>query len=165
MNRYLQFSYASSECVLNWNVIIYDVQNSVYSIHGVPCPARDLFPWLNTRVKVHISVLTINEYPKRHHSYLSDSGDTSYHCYWSRQKEAHYSWFSFFQETFDFLPLWVLIVKLYQAFGYFLYRNGMKLQITTQKTNYTCLNNLLIESFSLQQTLYTPEIRNNGNKT
>ena len=30
--------------------------------------------WLNTRVKVHI--LTIREYPKRHSSYLSDSGDT-----------------------------------------------------------------------------------------
>ena len=41
-----------------------------------PCPARALFQWLNTRVKVHISVLTIREYPKRHSSYLSDSGDT-----------------------------------------------------------------------------------------
>ena len=61
---------------LNWNCIVYDVQNATYSSRGAPCPARDLFPWLNKRVKVHISVWTIREYPKRHSSYLSDSGDT-----------------------------------------------------------------------------------------
>ena len=61
---------------LNWNCIVYDVQNATYSSHGAPCPARDLFPLLNTRVKVHISVWTIREYPKRHFRYLSDSGDT-----------------------------------------------------------------------------------------
>ena len=32
--------------------------------------------WINTRLKVHISVWTIREYPKRHFSYLSDSEDT-----------------------------------------------------------------------------------------
>ena len=61
---------------LNWNFIVYDVQNATYYSHGAPCPARYLFPWLNTRGKVHISVWTIREYPKRHSSYLSDSGDT-----------------------------------------------------------------------------------------
>ena len=61
---------------LNWNFIVNDVQNATYSSHGAPCPARDLFPWLNTRVKVHISLWTIREYPKRHFRYLSDSGDT-----------------------------------------------------------------------------------------
>ena len=59
---------------LNWNFIVYDVQNATYSSHGAPCPARDFFPWLNMRVKVHISVWTIREYPKRYSSYLSDSG-------------------------------------------------------------------------------------------
>ena len=58
---------------------VYDVQNATYSSHGAPCTARDLFPWLNTRVKVHISVWAIREYPKRHSSYLSDSGIPSYH--------------------------------------------------------------------------------------
>ena len=33
---------------LNWNVIVNDVQRATYSSHGAPCPARDLFPWLNT---------------------------------------------------------------------------------------------------------------------
>ena len=51
---------------LHWNSIVYDVQNATYSSHGAPCPARDLFPLLNTRVKVHISVWKIHEYPKRH---------------------------------------------------------------------------------------------------
>ena len=36
------------------NYFDYDVQNSSYSSHGAPCPARDLFQWLNTKVKVHI---------------------------------------------------------------------------------------------------------------
>ena len=58
------------------NFIVYDVQNSTYYSHGAPCPAQDLFPWLNTRVKVHIFIWTIQEYPKRHYSYLSDSEDT-----------------------------------------------------------------------------------------
>ena len=61
---------------LNWNFIVIDVQSATYSSHGAPCPSRDLFPWLNTRVKVHISLWTIREYPKRHFRYLSDSGDT-----------------------------------------------------------------------------------------
>ena len=61
---------------LNWNFIVNDVQSATYSSHGAPCPARDLFPWLNTRVKVHISLWTTREYPKRHFRYLSDSGDT-----------------------------------------------------------------------------------------
>ena len=61
---------------LNWNLIINDVQSATYSSHGAPCLARDLFPWLNTRMKVHISLWTIREYPKRHFRYLSDSGDT-----------------------------------------------------------------------------------------
>ena len=75
VNRYSTISYASSECLcLNWNFIVYDVQNATYSSHRAPCPARDLFPWLNTRVKVHISIWTIHEYPKGHSSYLSDSG-------------------------------------------------------------------------------------------
>ena len=39
---------------LIWNCIVNDVQSTTYSSHGVPCPARDLFPWLNTRVKVYI---------------------------------------------------------------------------------------------------------------
>ena len=54
----------------------YDVQSATYSSHGAPCLARDLFPWLNTRVKVHISVWISLKYPKRHFSYLSDSGNT-----------------------------------------------------------------------------------------
>ena len=61
---------------LNWNVIVHDVQSATYSCHGAPCPTRDLFPRLNTRVKVHIYLWTIREYPKRHFRYLSDSGDT-----------------------------------------------------------------------------------------
>ena len=61
---------------LNWNFIANDVQSATYSSHGAPCPARDLFPRLNTRVKVHISLWTIREYPKRHFWYLSDMGDT-----------------------------------------------------------------------------------------
>ena len=39
-----------------------------------PFPARDLFPWLNTRVKVHISLWRIREYPKRYFRYLSKFG-------------------------------------------------------------------------------------------
>ena len=61
---------------LNWNFIVNDVQSATYPSHGAHCPARDLFPKLNTRVKVHISLWTIREYPKRHFRYLSDSGDT-----------------------------------------------------------------------------------------
>ena len=61
---------------LNWNFIVYGVENATYFSHGAPCPARDLFPWLNTRVKVRIFVRTIREYPKRHSSYLSYSRDT-----------------------------------------------------------------------------------------
>ena len=61
---------------LNCNFIVYDVQNATYSIRGAPCPALDVFPLLNTRVKVHISVWIIREYPKRHSSYLSDLWDT-----------------------------------------------------------------------------------------
>ena len=59
----------------NWNFIVKDVQSATYSSHGAPCPARDLFPWLNTRVKVHTMDNTrISE--KKHFRYLSDSGDT-----------------------------------------------------------------------------------------
>ena len=54
---------------LNWNFIVYDVQNTTYSSHGAPCPARDQFPWPNMRVKVHISVWIIPKYPKRHSWY------------------------------------------------------------------------------------------------
>ena len=61
---------------LNWNFIVYDVQNATYSSQGAPCLVRDLFTLLNTRVKVHISVWTIRKYPKRYSWYLSDSGDT-----------------------------------------------------------------------------------------
>ena len=61
---------------LNWTFIVYDVHNTTYSSHGAPCPTRHLLLWLNTRVKVHISVWTILEYPKTHSSYLLDSGDT-----------------------------------------------------------------------------------------
>ena len=61
---------------LNWNFIVNDVQSATYSSHGAPCLARDLFPWLNTRMKVHISLWTIREYLKRHFRYFSDSGDT-----------------------------------------------------------------------------------------
>ena len=61
---------------LNWNFIVNDVQSATYSSRGAPCPAVDLFPLLNARVRVHISLLTIHEYPKRHFRYLSDSGDT-----------------------------------------------------------------------------------------
>ena len=75
-NRNLQFLICIKRVCLNWNFIIYDLQNANYSSHGAPCSARDLFPWLNTKVKVQISVWTIREYPKRHSSYLSDSGDT-----------------------------------------------------------------------------------------
>ena len=66
VNRYLQFSchvftrlFTSNThwvlsrfclCIkrvrLNWNFIVYDIQNATYSGHGAPCPARDLFPWL-----------------------------------------------------------------------------------------------------------------------
>ena len=41
---------------LIWNYFVYDVQNATYSSHGAPCPARGLFPWLNTKVRVHIYV-------------------------------------------------------------------------------------------------------------
>ena len=55
-------------------------QNATNSSHEAPCPARDLFPWLNTRVKKMVrnglKKWKIREYPKRHSSYLSDSGDT-----------------------------------------------------------------------------------------
>ena len=61
---------------LSWNFIVNDVQSATFTSHGAPCHARDLFPWLNTRVQVHISLWTIREYPKRHFRYLSDSGDT-----------------------------------------------------------------------------------------
>ena len=44
---------------LKWNFIVYDVQNATYSSHGAPCPSQDLFPWLNTIVKVHIYVWRI----------------------------------------------------------------------------------------------------------
>ena len=53
--------------------------------HGASCPARDLFPWLNTRVKVHISLCTIREYPKRHFRYLSDSGDSFLPFFFTRR--------------------------------------------------------------------------------
>ena len=75
---------------LNWNFIVYDVQNATYSSHGASCPARDLFTWLNTRVNVHISVWTMREYPKRHSSYLSDSGDTFLPLYTWPQNLATY---------------------------------------------------------------------------
>ena len=61
----------------NRSLFLYiDVQNTTNSSHGAPCHAQDVFPWLNTRVKVHISVWTIREYSKRHSPCLSDSGDT-----------------------------------------------------------------------------------------
>ena len=62
-----------------WYFIVNDVQSDIFSSDGAPCPTRDLFPWLNTRVKVHISLWTIREYPKRHFRYLLDSGIPSYH--------------------------------------------------------------------------------------
>ena len=77
---------------LNWNFIVNDVQNGTYSSHGAPCPTRDLFPWLNTRMKVHISLWTIREYPKRHFWYLSDSGDTFlplYSCLKNQRNQCH----------------------------------------------------------------------------
>ena len=43
--------------------MIYKIQLAL--VTGAPCLARDLFPWLNTRVKVHISVWTIWGYPKK----------------------------------------------------------------------------------------------------
>ena len=61
---------------LNWNLIVNGLQSATYSSHGAPCSARELFQWLNTRMKVNISLWTIREYPKRHFRYLSDSGDT-----------------------------------------------------------------------------------------
>ena len=74
---------------LNWNFLVYDVQNTTYSSHGAPCPTRDLFPWLNTRVKVHISVWTIPDIRKRHSWYLSDSGDTFLPLTKVKMKEWH----------------------------------------------------------------------------
>ena len=38
------------------NYFVYDVHNVTYSSHGAPCSAQDLFPWLSTKLKVHISV-------------------------------------------------------------------------------------------------------------
>ena len=38
------------------NYFVYDVQNAPFSCHGTPCPTRDLFPWLNADLKVHIFV-------------------------------------------------------------------------------------------------------------
>ena len=76
MNRYLLFYLCIKRVCLNWNFIVNDVQSATYSCHGAPCQARDLFSWLYTRVKVHISLWTIREYPKRHFWYLSESGDT-----------------------------------------------------------------------------------------
>ena len=61
---------------LNWNVIVNDAQSATYPSHGAPCPARDLFKWLNTRMKAHISLWTIREHLKRYFQYLSDLGDT-----------------------------------------------------------------------------------------
>ena len=51
-------------------------------VTGPLVPHVDLFPWLNTKVKVHISVWTIRENPKIHSSYLSDSGDTFLPLIW-----------------------------------------------------------------------------------
>ena len=65
---------------LNWTFIVYDVQNTTYSSHGAPCAVRDLFPWLNTRVKVRISIWKIPEYPKRHSLYSRIRGIPSYNC-------------------------------------------------------------------------------------
>ena len=73
---------------LIWNFIVNDVQSATYFSHGTPSPARDLFQWLNTRVKVHISLWTLREYPKRHFRYLSDSGDTFLPLHWSKIKVA-----------------------------------------------------------------------------
>ena len=64
---------------LNWNFIVNDVQSATYSSHGAPCPARDLFLSLITGVKVHISLWTIREYPKRHFRYPWIRGIPSYH--------------------------------------------------------------------------------------
>ena len=38
------------------NYFVYDVQNATYSSHGGPCPAQDVFPWLNTKMKGHVFV-------------------------------------------------------------------------------------------------------------
>ena len=79
---------------LNWNSIVNDVQSATYSSHGAPCPARDLFPWLTTRVKVHMSLWAIHEYPKRHFRYLSDSGDTFLPLNMIHNEEVNYSFIS-----------------------------------------------------------------------
>ena len=42
----------------NWNFIVYDVQNATYSSHGVPCLARDLYPWLNTSICMGITQIS-----------------------------------------------------------------------------------------------------------
>ena len=78
---------------LNWNFIVNDVQDATYSSHGAPCPVRDLFPWLNTRVKVHISVWTIREYPKGHSLYLSDSRDTFLPLHWESGDSRYRVWY------------------------------------------------------------------------
>ena len=71
--QYLQFSYASSEWV--WieilSLMMYKVQLTLVTGPLVP---HEISPWLNTRVKVHVFLWTIREYPKRHFRYLSDSG-------------------------------------------------------------------------------------------
>ena len=55
MYRYLQFSYALVRFFICYYFVYY-VQNTTCSSHGAHCPERDLFRWLNTKVKVHISV-------------------------------------------------------------------------------------------------------------
>ena len=80
---------------LNWNFIVYDVQNTTYSLHGAPCPARDLFPWINIIEWKYICMYgQYPEYPKRHSSYLSDSGIPSYYflyfCHLSKKNAAQF---------------------------------------------------------------------------
>ena len=61
--------------------IVYDVQNATYSSHRAPCLARDLFPWQNTRVKVHI--YQYGKYANIRKDILRTSrirGIPSYHC-------------------------------------------------------------------------------------
>ena len=46
---------------LMYNNFVYDVQNATYSSHGAPYSARDLFPLLNTKVKVHYICMVENQ--------------------------------------------------------------------------------------------------------
>ena len=73
---------------LNWNLIVNNVHNATYSSHGAPCPTRDLFPWLNTRVKVHNISMDNTQISAMTFSYLSDSGIPPKHCLRPRAKNS-----------------------------------------------------------------------------